>query len=83
MTFVDLKKEPTNPKNAPICHILNPSMPMAERIAKIGLAKKMPTTQPVNAPMIVPRRAYTKNIPATIRAWVNISMNFIIIVEFN
>ena len=77
--FTDLKNEPTKPKNAPICVMVNPSMPMVEKIAKMGVPKKMPTTQPVRAPMMVPMTAYRKNIPTKMARLTNDSMILIII----
>ena len=49
--FDETKKEDIKPKKAPICHMLNPVIPISSRIPKIVCPKRRPTSQPVKAPM--------------------------------
>lgn len=61
----EVRKKPlTKPKKAPICHILNPLMPMAARMPNMVFPKNQPTTQPIKVPIKVLKRTPKKSMTA-------------------
>lgn len=63
---LEWKKPPIKPIKAPICHILNPVMPIEAKMPKIVSEKNQPTIRPDNAPIkvdkIIPKKKNDKNV---------------------